>query len=244
MSKSRNSEKNLHSGSPKELAPLSSSKHGGGGNVTDIGKFNDHTHNVNFTFSTDLTSVQSMNAVNGTSTKALDITGSTFQTTVGLNDKNVQSVLSVTQTSSDSYGTSTHIYSDKDGDGQYIESFDIQVAKVATVKQPQQKFTFNEDGTITAVAPVTHDHHAEPVAQVVPVLNKVILNNVTYVTRTEVSSNQSEYHFDVFRDDNNDGAWTNIAHGETSANNIDATTGAINLVGIQNYLADASAIVG
>ena len=246
MSKSKNSEKNLHSGSPKELAPLVDPKHGGG-NLIDIGKVvDDHVHNVNvnvnFTFSTDFTSVKSMNAVNGTNTKALDITGSTFQMTVGLNDKNVQSVLSVIQTSSNSHVTSTHIYADKDGDGQYVENFDIHVAKVADAKQLQQKFTFNADGTITAAAPVTHGHHPEPIGQF-PLLNKVILNNITYVTKTEVGPNQSEYHFDVFRDDNNDGSWTEIAHGDTSANNVDTTTGAINLVGIQSYLADASAIM-
>jgi hypothetical protein len=242
MSKLKNSEKSLHLSCSKELGSLGSSKHTGG-NFIDINKVEGHTHNLNFTFSTDLASVQSMNIVNGTSTKALDITRSTFKTIVGLNDKNVQSVLSVTQTSSDNTAVSTHIYVDKDGDGQYVESFDIHVEKTANVRHPQQKFTFNVDGTIASVMPVTNDHHLKPIGQA-SVLNKVTLNNVTYVTKTEVSTNQSEYHFNVFRDDNSDGTWTEIAHGETLVNNVDTTNGAINLVGIQSYLADASAIVG
>jgi hypothetical protein len=59
----------------------------------------------------------------------VDITNATFKLTIGLNDKNVQAVLSVQQKTSDTNFSSTHIYSDKDGDGQYTEIFNIAVAK-------------------------------------------------------------------------------------------------------------------
>ncbi len=209
-----------------------------------------------FTFSTDLSTVQSLSRVHNAATSTtsattssnsnthtLDIANSTFKTTVGLNDKSVQAVLDVVQTSSDSYFASTHIYNDKDGDGQYTETFDIQVATGSTSTDfMQQKFTFNSDGTITANVPANH-HNDAPLATQNAVLNQVTLGNVNYVTETRANIDGTSYHFEVFRDDNGDGTWTQIAQGETTSSGVDATTHAIDLVGIQSYLASASAIV-
>jgi hypothetical protein len=218
-----------------------------GGKVTD----------VSFTFSTDLTSVTGMSALNVknlTSSNSVDITNSTFKTTVGLNDKNVQAVLSVQQKTSDTNIASTHIYSDKDGDGQYTQTFDIAVAKLTSATHEQQKFTVNTDGTITATAVVPSTLTSATTLigpdrghcpnDVNAVLEKVTLNNVAYVTKTAANPQATGYHFEIFRDDNNDGTWTEIAHGETSGANINATTKTIDLVGIQSYLTDASAVVG
>jgi len=225
-----------------------------------------HNDSYIFTFGTDLSTVQSLsrvhnvttNAANSTSTntEVLDITNSTFKTTVGLNDKGNTAVLDVVQTSSDDRFSSTHIYNDKDGDGQYTENFDIQVATGSTSTDlRQQTFTFNADGTITPVAPAaatTHvDHHnggtppngLMPPAMQNAVLNKVTLDGVAYVTETVADISGTGYHFDIFRDDNSDGLWTQIAHGDTLSG-VDAATSAIDLVGIQSYLTSASAIVG
>lgn len=214
-----------------------------------FGHASDHVdlaNNYSFTFSSDLASVQSLSSVfNSTYSQTLDTTGSTFKTTVGLNDKNVQAVLSVSQTFSDSNIASTSIYSDKDGDGLYVKNFDIQVEKVANARSEQQKFTINSDGSITETAAATSaaGHNSPPKPhQQTEVLNKATIGNVTYITETQTDPSNN-YHFEVFSDSNGDGTWTAIAHGETSASNVDATTNAINLVGIQNYLADASAIV-
>jgi hypothetical protein len=233
-----------------------------------------HNDSYIFTFGTDLSTVKSLTEVHNappildattsatnnchTNTQTLDITNSTFKTTVGLNDKGVTAVLDVVQTSSDDHFSSTHIYNDQDGSGQYTENFDIQVATGSTSTDLiQQTFTFNADGTITAApvvpaATTSHvDHHngltppsgATPPGQNV-VLNKVTLDDVAYVTETVADISGTGYHFDVFRDDNNDGTWTQIAQGETLSGSVDATTHAIDLVGIQSYLASASAIVG
>ncbi len=243
------SKKNQHINNTNTPASLTNPKHHDSNTPLNHAKFDAHgLDNYSFTFSTDLASVQSLSQVNGTSTRALDMTGSTFSTTVGLNDKNNQSVLSVVQKLSDNNVASTRIYGDSDGDGQYVKNFDIQVAKIADTHAHQQKFTLNTDGTVTAPATINQDHHTKPFGQNVvdqlTVLNKTTLNNVIYVTKTQADSTSGEYHFEIFRDDNNDGNWTEIAHGETLANNIDTTTGAINLVGIQSYLADASSIIG
>lgn len=254
--KANSSHNNTHSDAGKGAQPPHGAEnhHGKGGTPPlDSGKGMPHAgehplnHDFNFTFSTDLSTVQSMSIAGSTNTTTLDISTSTFKTTVGLNDQSVQAVLSVLQTSSDNVFATTRIYGDTDGDGKYVENFDIQVAKTAdTTLLPshQQSFTFNTDGTITAGTVVSNDPH-HPAQNQNAVLSKTTLDNVTYVTKTQATPDATGYHFEVFRDDNADGTWTEIAHGETTGtNNIDTTTATINLVGIQNYLADASAIVG
>ncbi len=241
MPKSKHSE-NHQSNITKAFSP--SGFKNGGNLVETQTKFDVHNHNYNFTFNTDLTSVTSQSKVNGTNSKSIDITASTFKTTVGLNEKNVQAVVSVEKKSVDTFSSSTQIFSDADGDGQYIENFDIQVAKTLDSRLTQQKFTVNTDGTITVGAVVGNNHHNHSSIEQNAVLNKVTLNNVTYITKTQANVDASGYRFEVFRDDNSDGTWTEIAHGDTSGSNIDTATTTLNLVGIQSYLIDTSTLVG
>ena len=251
---------------PQKNVPPSIDPHGRVDNHAD-------THPVGFTFSADLTTVTGMSDLNLSglaNLNVVDITNATFKTTIGLNDKNVQAVLSVQQKTSDTNFSSTHIYSDKDGDGQYTEIFNIAVAKVSSAPLEQQKFTFNTDGTLTAttvapsslsLTPTTSSTSLTATSPLTPtgfngtdhthfrndanaVLEKVTLSNTVYVTETVANPQATGYHFEIFRDGNNDGTWTEIAHGETSGTNINTITKTIDLVGIQAYLADASAVVG
>lgn len=217
----------------------------------DVGHGGSHNHvdnAYNFTFSSDLTTVESMtrvldstaSATNAASTQTLNIANTTFKTVLGTNEKNVQAVLDVVQTASNERFISTHIYNDKDGDGQYTESLDIQVATgSSSAGLKQEKFTLNTDGTVTETVGNLNGHHNHEPLNQNEILNKVSLNNVTYITEMVANVNGTGYHFEIFRDDNNDGAWTQIAQGETLA-----TTSTIDLVGLQSYLEGASAIVG
>lgn len=217
------------------------------------GGFHNHDDQAyNFTFSSDLGTVESMARVldttssttNTITTQTLNITNATFKTVVGLNDQNVQAVLDVVQSASNARFASTRIYNDKDGDGQYTESFDIQVATgSSSIGLRQQTFTFNDDGTITATVENFGGRHNPALLEQNATLKKVTLDGVAYVTKTVADVDGTGYHFDVFRDDNGDGVWTQIAQGETLTG-VDATTSAIDLVGIQSYLASASTIVG
>ena len=227
----------------------------GGMNSKDIFSHNDD-YSYSFTFSSDLSTIESMTRTKTvdaddtnsfisatTITQKLKIADATFSTVVGMNDKNVQAVLEVVQTTSDDRFASTQIYNDKDGDGQYTESLAIQVATGDTGLK-QQKFTFNDDGTISEQIPTLRANHAavsQPEQNAV--LTQVTLNDVVYVTKMMADIDATGYHFDVFRDDNGDGTWTQIAQGETLSG-IDATNATVDLVGIQSYLASASAIVG
>lgn len=232
-------------GMPKTAKPQEM----GNGRNQEMGNgHNDDGHSYGFTFSTDLATVQGMTrsittsatATTTTSPQTLSIANSTFKTVVGLNDKNVQAVLDVVQTSTDNRFASTHVFNDKDGDGQYTETLDVQVATSATGLK-QQKFTFNTDGTITADAPaVACPKNGLQPAQT-PVLNKVTLDNVSYVTATMADAGGTGYHFNVFADSNADGTWTQIAQGET-LNGVDANA-AVSLVGVQPYLVAAATIV-
>lgn len=242
MPKFKQSAKTNSSNHTKGFAPSNEGKNGGS-HALD-GHHDQNSHTFNFTFSSDLASVTTLNRANGTNLKALDISTSTFKTAVGINDKGVQAVLNVEQKTSDSYFSTTHNYNDTDGDGLYVENFGIHVVNNASAKLKQQTFTFNTDGTITANASLSNEkcHHAENIATAV--LTKTTLDGLTYVTKTVATPNASGYHFDVFRDDNNDGTWTQIADGQSAGSNIDTTAGTVNLVGIQSYLADASTIIG
>lgn len=205
------------------------------------------SHNYTFTFDSTLNTVQSLSRVEGTTSKALDISTSTFQVSAGLNDKGVQAALNVLQTSNDGNFSTTHLYNDTDGDGQYVETFGIHVVNNAATQLRQQTFTFNTDGTI-APAPLSQNmkghHNGDNAPPQNGVLTKTVLDGVTYVTKTDAAPNASGYHFDVFRDDNADGVFTQIADGLSAGTNIDVATATVDLVGIQTYLAAASNIVG
>lgn len=226
-----------------------------GGRPQDMGLSHDD-QSYAFTFSTDLSTVETMTRthtatasdtksaiISSTTTQTLNIADSTFKTVTGLNDKNAQSVLDVIQTNSNDYFVSTRIYNDKDGDGKYTENLDIQVATgTKNLGLKQQKFTFNDDGTVIADNSITgmgHNHTA--FVEQNAVFKKVTLGDISYVTETVADVDGTGYHFAVFRDDNADGTWTQIAQGET-LNGVDTTTTAVDLVGIQSYL--TSSIVG
>lgn len=196
-----------------------------------------------FTFSADLTTVEGMNRVVGSSTRAVNITGSTFETIVGTNDLGVQAVVSVEQTRADTRASDARIYSDTDGDGNYAETFDIHVAAAAAMRLPQHQFTFASDATVLTDQVLHRGQWRSETIDSNEVLQRLTLGGETYVVRTEQESS-GEYHFEIFRDDNGDGTWTGIARGESSGTYIDTATGALSLVGVQDYLSVADGIVG
>lgn len=219
-----------------------------------LGKGDGHAHGgastFTFTFSSDSQTVQSMSQVRSTATQAIDITGSTFQTTVGVNDLGATAVTAVAQTQVKTNETETRIYKDMDGDGQYSNAFGIDVVTVTptststtTALTPRShQFTFNTDGT---VATDSFQHRGTWTADAITtneVYSHVTLNGDSYVVKT--TSGTAGYCFEIFQDDNADGVWSEIAHGQSAGDNIDTATGTVNLVGIQSYLAAADAVIG
>jgi hypothetical protein len=153
-------------------------------------------------------------------------------------------VLTVTETRNDTKAVSTKTYSDQDGDGKYVESFDLTVASGSiNTKAPTHQFTFNTDGTI-ATDNISHKKvFKSDTINTNEVYQQVVLGSDTYVTKT-TSSTDGNFMFQLFRDDNADGTWSEIAAGHSSGTNIDTTSNSITLTGIQTLLSSADSIIG
>lgn len=133
-------------------------------------------------------------------------------------------------------------YQDNRYDDQRSEkAFEIELASAGQLKQ--YRYTFDSLGNVTAEQErkgngywkserIDADEH----------FSTVQLQGVSYLVKTESSDDGIE--FQLLRDDNRDGVWTQIAEGETMGLYIDSVTGTIDLVGIQNYLAPVDVIIG
>lgn len=196
-----------------------------------------------FTFSDDESSVLTLSRTNasGTASKTLDITNSTFVTTVGTNDLGSSAVVSVTETQTATSAVITRTYSDQDGDGLYSETLDVKVASATDARALQHQFTFGTDDSISTDALVTLRGLRTDVITSNEVYAKVVLGEDTYVTKT--TNLNGNYVFEMFRDDNADGNWTSVARGHSSGTSIDAN-GAIELTGIQTLLTTSEALIG
>lgn len=227
--------------------PKGNSGHGGHHGDIGGGDTLSSTSYYTFTFSSDNASVNSMARVNTTSTgstnsKALDVSSDTFATTVGTNDLGTQSVVSVEQTHADTRSSDLRVYNDQDGDSHYSETFDLHVAVSSDNHLRQHQLTFNSDGSIATDAVLCRNTWQNDAISSTEVYTQVTLGSDTYVVKTE--STTTGYNFAILRDDNGDGVWTEVAGGHSTGTYIDATTGTLNLVGIQTYLAAADGITG
>lgn len=193
-----------------------------------------------FQFDASLSHVLQMFEVDGRKTKTEKITGNTFEIGTGANGAMAQ----VVRTEVSRKGsTETSIYSDANGDQRFEKTFEIEVAGTSARALEQHRFTFDSAGNVTAEQErksngswknerIDADEH----------FSKVHLDGVNYLVKTETERDGVE--FELFRDDNGDGIWTQMAEGESTGLHLDGATGTIDLVGIQTYLAGADAIVG
>lgn len=213
---------------------------------------------ASFTFSADNSTVESMTLGSTANSRTMNISNSTFETTTGTNDLGVNAVISVEETHTGPRSNDTRIFQDQDGDGQYTASFAIHVATVAGTAStttttsttppsappmPQHQFTFNADGSIASDTIQLRNMSRVDAIESNEVYVQTTLGGDSYVVKTVAETNGG-YHFEVFRDDNADGTWSEIASGHSSGTYIDASTGSVSLVGIQDYLASADLIVG
>lgn len=229
---------------------------GGHGGFGGVGGHGGSLANVNFTFSTDNTTVQTMTVGDSTRLRTVDLTGDTFKTTVGTNDLGVKAVLSVERTQTETGKSEVTIYTDTDGNAKYSEVFDIDVITVQPTTSTlieTHAYTYAADGSIatdveTFTGPRgTHTHTYTDTATDNVIYQIVKLEGDTFVVRTVTLTNK-DVRFEITRDDNGDGKWTTIAHGDldasVAATYVDSTTGGLKLAGIIDYLDPAEAIIG
>ena len=223
-----------HGGSGATNKPMGDAGHAGKGGDSGF----------SFTFSEDNASVLTLSRSNatGTQTRALDTTDSTFVTTLGTNDLGNSAVVSVTETRTNDNAVMTRVYTDQDGDASYITSFGLQVSTVSDSHHPQHQFTFGADGSIATDTLVSLWGARSESIDSNEVYAQAALGEDSYVTKT--TKTDQGYRFEVFRDDDADGNWTEVAHGQSTGVNIDTTTGNVSLTGIQSLLSAADALIG
>lgn len=149
-------------------------------------------------------------------TKAEKIAGHTFDTVQ--NDAGV--VVEVTDQFTTRKGfVETSIYSDPDANGLFVQTFEAEVAGPNTnvARLEQHKFTFDADGGVTQDLELSGKGFWR--------VDKIRLNEtyqqediggVDYVIKFEAERDGGA-EFEVFKDGDNDGVWTQIAEGEANA---------------------------
>lgn len=188
-----------------------------------------------FQFNAAQTDVISLTEVDGRKfkSKTENISNSSFalKTDAG-------AVVEVTRTELSRSGfLETTVYSDADKNGQFTESFELEVAtaSVAPRHLEQYQFDLGVNGTVSAQYELKRGQWKLDRLDRDESLQQVSLDGKNYVLKTEQEGAGVE--FTLYRDDNNDGIWTEIASGESKGLTVD-------LVGVQSYLAAADAIIG
>ncbi|WP_088287098.1 hypothetical protein [Ideonella sp. A 288] len=219
-------------------------QHGGG---KGPGPFGGSQGTVEFTFSDDNTTVETMTVSRGTRTRDVDIGDDTFETTVGTNALGVQAVVSVERTQAAASATRTQVFTDADGDGEYAAAFSIGVLTAVTDRVQTHVYTFAADGSVTADVETRGGRtHSETLDDSVS-YQTITIDGETYVVKTAQLGND-DVRFDISRDDNGDGVWTTVACGQVdaaaAATYVDAATGDLKLSGVADYLDASAAVVG
>lgn len=197
-----------------------------------------------FTFNADNTAVTRMYEVKGRKLKLKNEKFSTFDVEVGVNDQGLTAVTSVTQNKLSKGFSETSVFTDQDGNGIFQESFEIEVATggVRASNLEKHKFSFDLSGNVTADYELKKGKWKLDRIDYDEEYTSVNLDGADYILKTE--QERSGVEFELFRDDNSDGVWTKIAEGEARSEFLDPTTGTVDLVGVQEYLAAADALVG
>ncbi|MDD2544828.1 MAG: hypothetical protein PHI55_00925 [Burkholderiaceae bacterium] len=186
-----------------------------------------------FQFNATQTGVTRLTEVEGRKSQTENIGNSRFdlKTDAG-------AVVEVTRTELSRKGfLETTVYRDADKNGQFNESFAFEVAtsQVALRNLEQYQFDLGANGTVTAQYELQRGQWKLDRLDRDETLQQVSLNGKNYVLKTEQEGAGVE--FTLYRDDNKDGIWTEIAEGESNSLSVD-------LVGIQGYLAAADALIG
>ena len=199
------------------------------------------SNNEYYTFTFSQGTVASMTEVDGRKTKVKSIANSEFS--LELNAAGAVTDVVRTELSRKGYAETT-VYSDADGDSRFHEGLELEVATSAARNLDKMRFTFDANGDVLTA-------QEQKVGKNGAVLwkneridanedySRIIIDGDTYVVKTETERNGME--FSLYRDDNQDGVWTQIAEGESHGN---TALNIVELVGMAGGLAVADALVG
>lgn len=193
-----------------------------------------------FTFAADATDalgVSQMFEVEGRRTKLQRTTGSEFQVEQDVDG----AVLSVTQTQTQRGKVDVKSYSDIDGDGLFTKDYEIEVASSSRGLE-RHKFTFDLNGQVTQDLEQKGRGWKNDRITSNESYEEMDVDGVSYVVKT--TTDWDEVEFEIFRDDNGDGIYTQIAEGDTQSDAFLDVNGNVDFAAIQVHLAPADAIIG
>jgi len=193
-----------------------------------------------FTFATDVNGaldVSQMYEVEGRRTKLQRTRGSDFEVEQDVDGN----VLSVTQTQIKRGEVEVKSYSDADGDGLFTKDYEIEVA-TSTRGLERHKFVFDLNGEVTQDLEQKGRSWKNDRITSNESYEEIDVDGVSYVVKT--STDWDEVEFEVFRDDNGDGIYTQIAEGETQSDAFLDANGNVDFAAIQVHLAPADALIG
>ncbi|MCA8928209.1 MAG: hypothetical protein KDC18_09070 [Alphaproteobacteria bacterium] len=153
----------------------------------------------------------------------------------------VGNVVNVTETEFKWNEVEVKSYSDLDGDGLFTQDFEIEVATSARGAE-QHEFIFDLNGNITADLELTWRGARNDWIRSNESYQEIDVFGISHVVKTTTDWNEVE--FEVFRDDNGDGIYTQIAEGETQSDAFLDLSGNVDFAAIQAHLAPADTIIG
>lgn len=171
--------------------------------------------------------VTAMYEVKGNKLKTESIANTTFVTESGTYTSGATGIVEVTATKIGRSKTETHVYDDPDGDGRFVETFELEVANTALVRE-SYKFDITDNTVVTAYEQSKRGWKVDRMDSDES-YSVVTVGTDTFVVKTEKEYRGAE--FDVYVDRDGDGQWAKIAEGETKGDflNLD---GSVDLVGI------------
>lgn len=197
--------------------------------------------NEYYTFTFANGTVTGMTEIDGRKSKAQFIGNSDFD--VITNAAGAVTAVTRTELSRKGYAETT-VYSDADGDGRFTEALELEVATATARNLEKMRFTFDANGEVVGAQEQKIGRNGTVVWKNERIdanedYSTVTIDGDTYLVKTETERNGVE--FTLYRDDNQDGVWTEIAEGEVNGN---AAVNVVELVGLTGGLSAADAVIG
>ncbi|MDD2544888.1 MAG: hypothetical protein PHI55_01225 [Burkholderiaceae bacterium] len=194
-----------------------------------------------YTFSFANGTVTGMTETDGRKSKTSFIGNSDFS--VKTNAAGAVTEVTRTELSRKGYAETT-VYSDADGDGRFTESLELEVATATVRSLEKMRFTFGANGDVVGAQEQTIGRNGAVVWKNERIdanegYSRATIDGDTYLVKTETERNSVE--FTLYRDDNQDGIWTEIAEGEVNGN---SAINVVALVGLSGGLSAAETLVG
>lgn len=202
-----------------------------------------HSHNqyvevqdtYHFNFDASGTRVLGMTENDDGRVKSKSLRGWTFEVKADANGD----ALAVSRSQTQRGVVKTERFEDADGDGAFVETFSSEVltAAASLLRADKARFTFDSQGDVLTMQELSKGRWKTERLDSDEHLETMTLDGVEYVVKVESDDDGTEWN--LYRDDNGDGIWTEVAEIESST-----TDNLVELVGLSDVLALTVGVVG